>query len=892
MTIRNLEYAVHPKSVAVLGASTRKGSVGYTVLCNLINGGFEGDIWPVNPKYDEIEGRRCYRTVADLPAAPELAVIATPAPTVPGLIAELGEKGCRAAVVITAGLTRANGLRQAMLDAAKPHLLRIFGPNTIGLIVPPAKLNASFGHLQPVAGGLALLSQSGAITASLIDWAVEEQIGFSHIVSLGDMADVDVGDYLDLLAGDANTSAILLYLETVTEPRKFMAAARAASRVKPVIAVKAGRHPAGAKAAFTHTGALSGSDNVMDAALRRAGILRVKSLSELFIAAETLSRFPRLERARVGIVTNGGGAGVLAVDRLMDLKAELAELAPETIERLEREMSSNWSRTNPVDIIGDAPPQRYAAAVSAVAEDPNTDVILVMNCPTGVASPAEAARAVAELSQKGMIAGKPVLTCWLGEATAREGRKVLQEAGIATFATPADAANAVAYLGGWARAQKELTRVPSMISGECERDMEKVRAIFRTVAAEGRTILTEPEAKAVLAAYSIPVPETVVVTTPEQVEQAATRLLSVSGKLAVKLMSKTITHKSDVGGVVLDIGSAAQAREAAQAILGRLAAVGKADAVDGFSVQPMITRKGAHELILGIGHDNIFGPTLLFGAGGTAVEVMKDTAIALPPIDSVLAGDLIDATRIGKLLVGYRDRPPADREGIIRSLNALSQLVVDFPCVVSVDINPLLADKDGVIALDARIVIDPATVEKTGPNPALAIRPYPDGWEKHEVLNDDRYFLRPIKPADVVLYPPFLEKVTEKDIRLRLLAPRKHFPQEMLVRLTQIDYEREMAFVALREETGELAGIVRLFCDPDKETAEYGILVRSDLQGRGIGWALLNHVIDYARTEGIKRIDGSIFAENTKMLTMAKDLGFSVRPSGTDRTVLQVSLTL
>jgi len=518
MTIRNLEHAVDPKSVAVFGASVRQGSVGRIIMENIAAGGFEGDVWPVNPKYREIDGRRCYATADQLPAAPELAVIATPPRTVPGIIGELGRKGTRTAVVISAGLSRENGLRQAMLDAAKPYLFRVIGPNTVGLIVPHANLNASFAHMNPKPGVLALLSQSGAIATSLIDWAADKEIGFSHVVSLGDMADVDVGDYLDLLAGDTRTRAILLYLESIPNPRKFMSAARAAARLKPVIAVKTGRHAAGAKAATTHTGALSGSDKVVDAALGRAGILRVRGLGELFDAAETVARFPKLERSRVGIVTNGGGAGVLAVDRLADLRAELAELSQETIERLDKALPANWSRANPVDIIGDAPPERYGAAVAAVADDSETDALLVMNCPTGLASPAEAARAVARLAKDGMINGKPVLTCWLGEMTAREGRRILQKAGVASFETPAAAAAAVSYLSDWSRAQKALMRVPSSLGEDIRGHSATVRDMLRNAASKGRRMLTEPEAKAVIKAYGIPVPETIVVRTGDEAE--------------------------------------------------------------------------------------------------------------------------------------------------------------------------------------------------------------------------------------------------------------------------------------------------------------------------------------------------------------------------------------
>jgi acetyltransferase len=892
MTIRNLEFAARPRSIAVFGASIREGSVGHIVMRNIIAGGFEGDVWPVNPKYREVDGRPCFSRTRDLPGVPDLAVIVTPPDTVPGIIGDLGKKGTRAAIVITAGLTRENGLRQAMLDAAKPHTFRVIGPNTVGLVVPPVKLNASFAHIGANEGGLALLSQSGAIATSLMDWAADEGIGFSHIVSLGDMADVDVGDYLDMLAGDARTRAILMYLETIPEPRKFMSAARAAARIKPVIAIKSGRHEQAAKAAATHTGALSGADKVVEAALRRAGILRVHDLGELFTAAETVVRFPPLKRTRVGIVTNGGGAGVLAVDRLADFSNELAILSDETIAALDKHMPSNWSRANPVDIIGDAPAERYRMAVETVAADEAVDALLVLNCPTGLASPVEAARAVAIIAEHGKVAGKPVMACWLGEKSAREGRAILHESGIASFDTPAAAAAAVSYLGDWSRAQTALSRVPASRSEDVRGDREAALAIFRQAASEKRAMLTEPEAKAVIGAYGIPVPETVIARTPAEAEKAAKRLIETSKAVVVKLLSRTLSHKSDVGGVVLDIATPEAARKAADDIAERMKRAGKEAEIDGFVVQPMVVRKHAHELILGMNRDPIFGPAVLFGAGGTSVEVVDDTAIALPPLDDVLAGDLIDSTRIGRLLAGYRDRKPADRAGIVRALNALSQLIVDFPCVVSMDVNPLLADAEGAVALDARIAIDIAEVEQRGPNPALAIRPYPSGWEKEVDLAGQRYVLRPIKPADVSLYPDFLAKVSPEDVRLRFLAPRRHFPDEMLLRLTQLDYEREIAFVALDIETKKLAGIGRLSSDPDKHTAEFGLLVRTDLQGRGLGWVLLERLIDYARSDGLARIEGLVLNDNRKMLEMCSDFGFKAERHPSEPGVSLTTLDL
>jgi acetyltransferase len=892
VTIRNLEFAVRPRSLAVFGASARKGSVGRIVMDNIVAGGFEGDIWPVNPKYGEVAGLRCYHAATELPAAPDLGVIVTPPATVPGIVADLGARGCRAAVVITAGLTRENGLRQAMLDAAKPYLFRIIGPNTVGLMVPPARLNAGFAHMAAAPGSIALLSQSGAIATSLIDWAADNGVGFSHIVSLGDMADVDVGDWLDMLAGDAKARAIVMYLETVTNPRKFMSAARAAARIKPVIAVKAGRHKAAAKAAATHTGALSGADRVIDAALSRAGILRVEGLAELFDAAEITARFPPLENARIGIVTNGGGAGVLAVDQLVEGPGTLAELTPTTIERLDAALPPTWSHANPVDIIGDAPPDRYRAAVEAVAVDPGVDAVMALNCPTGLASPADAASAVAGLADRGRIGGKPVLTSWLGEHTAREARGILQDAGIPSFTTPSDAARAISYLADWSRAQKALTRVPSSRSEDVAGDRDAVLAIFRRTAVEGRRMLTEPEAKSAVAAYGIPVPETIVARSPTEARRAAAKLLRTSEKVVVKLLSKAISHKSDVGGVVLDIGTADRAGEAAHAIEDRVRRRAPEADIEGFAVQPMVVRRRAQELILGMSRDPIFGPVILFGAGGVAVEVMDDTAVALPPLDDVLAGDLIERTRIGRLLAGFRDREPADRRAIASALNGLSQMIVDFPCIVSVDINPLLADAEGVIALDARIEIDPDVVEEQRPNPALAIRPYPAEWEKEFSGGGANYRIRPIKPADIALYPDFLAKVSPGDVRLRFLAPRKGFSDEMLKRLTQLDYDRDIAFVALAEDGGKLAGVGRLSCDPDRTRGEYALLVRTDLQGHGIGWQLLQQILAYARAEKISRIEGIVLEENMAMLKMCREFDFTVAHHPDEPGAMLVALDL
>ena len=898
MTIRNLEFAFRARSVAFIGATPREGSVGQKVVRNLRNGGFHGEIWPVNPHHEHIYGLPCFPSVAALPATPDLGVIATPPETIPGLIAELGSRGTRAVVVLTAGLSRESGLRQAMLDAARPHNLRIIGPNSLGLFVPTIGLNASFAHIAPAAGGLAFLSQSGALASAVLDWTADRRIGFSTVVSLGDMADVDVADLLDMLAGDRATNAVLLYLETVINTRKFMSAARAAARLKPVIVIKSGRSAAAAKAAATHTGALAGADGVVNAAFRRAGLLRVRDLDQLFQAAETLARFKPIGRGRLGIVTNGGGAGVLAVDRLVDFGGELAVLSEATIVALDAALPATWSRANPVDIIGDAGPERYRQAVEAVFADPDVDALLVMACPTALASAERSAEAVIE-TVKVLDAAeprrfKPILTSWLGEHDAGPARARLRSAGIATYDTPADAIQSLTYLTGYSAAQRALLQTPPALPADFAVDAATARALFANVAAEGRNTLTEPEAKTALACFGIPVVETLVARKIEEVEALAGSVLGKSEAVAVKLLSRDVTHKSDVGGVVLGLRSAAAATQAARAIRERLAAKAPKARIDGFTVQAMVDRpKNAHELIIGVSEDSLFGPTILFGAGGTAVEVVADTAIALPPLDMKLALDLIGQTRIARLLGGYRSRAPADVDAVALALVRVSQMVIDCPEIAGLDINPLLADGDGVIALDARIVIDPKRIGARTPNERLSIRPYPSAWEQDARTASGREVtLRPIRPEDAHLYPDFIAKLENRDIRLRLLAPRKTFSDDFLARLTQIDYAREMAFVAIDPESGALAGVARLAADPDYTRAEYAVIVRSDLKAQGIGWSLMEHLIAYARADGLQRLEGTVLAENVGMLEMCRELGFAIARDPEDPGACQVRIEL
>ncbi|MGE5147101.1 MAG: acetate--CoA ligase family protein, partial [Candidatus Eiseniibacteriota bacterium] len=603
MTVRNLDRIFHPASIAVLGASTEPGSIGQVLVRNLITGGFKGPVMPVNPRHLAVEGILTYKDVAALPVTPDLAVIATPPATVPGLIAELGRRGTKAAVVITAGFgeggkEEGERLRQAVLDAAQPHLLRVVGPNCVGVMAPAIGLNASFAHISPKSGPIAFVAQSGAILTAVLDWAAGRGIGFSHMVSVGDMIDVDFGDLLDYLALDGNTTAIMLYIEAVTNARKFMSAARAAARAKPVIVIKAGRHAEGAKAAHSHTGALAGADAVYDAAFRRAGMLRVYDLDELFDAVETLAYARAVRGNRLAIITNGGGIGVLATDSLVDRGGHLAELMPQTIEKLNAVLPRTWSGGNPVDIIGDAPGKRYAAAIEAVAADANVDGILALNCPTAITSGIDAAEAVIAT---GVHKRRMVMTSWVGHLEAEPVRVRFGEAGIPTFDTPNQAVRAFMHLADYRRNQEALMEAPPSLPELFTPDTKAARAVIAPALAEGRSVLTEPEAKALLAAYGVPVARTLTAATPEAAAEAARQ---IGGPVALKILSPDITHKSDAGGVILDLETPAAVAEEARAMNQRIAKALPTARLAGFTVGEMVRRPGAHELIIGLSEDS------------------------------------------------------------------------------------------------------------------------------------------------------------------------------------------------------------------------------------------------------------------------------------------------
>ena len=889
MTIRNLDAFFAPRSVALIGASDRPHSVGATVLRNLLAAGFAGPVMPVNPRHRELAGVTVYSDVRALPTVADLAIVCTPAPTVPGIVAELAAQGTRAVVVITSGLgaKHDDGTTQkdAMLAAAGPALLRVLGPNCVGLLVPAIGLNASFAHTDALPGQVAFVSQSGALVTAVLDWAKSRGIGFSKFVSIGDGADVDFGDLVDYLASDPQTSAILLYIESIRSARKFMSAARAAARNKPVIVVKAGRAAEGARAAASHTGALAGADDVYDAAIRRAGMLRVLTTEELFDAVETLARAKPLTGDRLAIVTNGGGPGVMATDALVLGGGHLAALSPATQARLDAALPPTWSHGNPVDIGGDAPVERYVAALRALEGEPGCDAVLFLHAPTAIVRSDAIAAAVAPVMD---AMTKPVFACWLGGDAVRAARACFAQQAIPDYDTPEAAVRAFLHAVAYRRNQELLLESPPATAGAFVPERARARAAVEAALRGGsRSILSEADSKRVLGAYGVPTVETRIATTIDEAVRFAGEL---GYPVALKILSPQITHKSDVGGVVLDLADADAVAAAARAMRERVARARPDATPAGFTVQPIVRRPDAHELIAGVTTDAVFGPIVLFGAGGKAVEVIADRAVGLPPLNAVLARDIIARTRVAKLLAGYRDRPAADIDAIADTLIAISNLVADLPEVIELDINPLLADARGVVALDARIVVAPATssgVER------FAIKPYPAELEETVAWNGTRIVLRPIRPEDGEQHRAFVASLTPEDIRHRVFMRARDLSPTQFGRLTQIDYDREMAFVAVAEEGGsaKTLGVVRAIADPDNRVAAFAIIVRSDLKGKGLGSILLAKMIAYCASRGTCAIEGEALAGNARVLALARRYGFATTPSA-DGTMLTLRLVL
>ncbi|CAN7406293.1 bifunctional acetate--CoA ligase family protein/GNAT family N-acetyltransferase [Caulobacter sp. LjRoot300] len=872
MSLQNLSPLLSPASVAVIGGSDRPGSVGQVIVENLLSGGFAGPVHLVNPRPQSVVGTIWSATITDLPEPPDLAVVAVPAAAVPQVVAELGAAGVKIAAILSAGLTQANGLRQAMLEAARPFGLRIIGPNGLGLLAPHARLNASFARGAPQPGGLALISQSGALVSGVIDWANTRQLGFSGIVSVGDMAEVDLGDLIDLFAADAHTDAILLYVEGVTNAAKFMSAARAAARIKPVIALKAGRNAASGKAVRSHTGALAGAYDVHACAFERAGIVQVETLTDLFDAAAVLRAGRGLAGERLAIVTNGGGAGILALDAMASSGGVLAELGPETLDRLNAVLPADWSHGDPVDLMGDASDERYRLALDAVLADAGVDAVLVMNCPTALSNPGDIARGVAAsvVTARGWGLSKPVIACWLGDANQDAAGPILSAAGVPMFGAPDAAARAFGHLLAARHAKASLMAAPARHDARVG-NRSAALDLIQTARSQGRTLLNEVEAKALLNAYGV-------ATVPTRLAATAQDVAGICAELAppyaVKIVSPQISHKSDVGGVALDLPNAEAASAAAAAMVARIARTCPDAVITGFAVETMIPLRRAHELIVGLAQDATFGPVLMVGAGGKAVEVLKDRALGLPPLDGELAQAMIAKTRVSRLLTGYRDEPQADIGGVAAALEALSAIAVDLPDIVELDINPLRVDAYGVLALDARIVI----TQDASPTSRLIIQPVPMEWAADlRTRSGLAFHVRPVRPDDTPAVAAFFAQLDAEDLRLRFLSPLRTVDADRLALMTQVDYRRTMTFLAFDADGRTVIATAMLASGADPERAEVAVTVRSDLKGHGLGWTLLDHVLAYARARGIKVVHSLESADHVAALQLERDMGFTAR---------------
>ncbi|MEX3009628.1 GNAT family N-acetyltransferase [Hoeflea sp. TYP-13] len=888
-----LEYLFNPRSIAVFGASESGQSVGSMVFENLLKSNFGGPIVPVNPKYGEVAGRRCYASIAKYGATVDLAVIATPAPTVPAIIKQCGKAGIRNAIVLSAGFGEADGkgkaLNAKLIEAARKAGVRFLGPNCVGLVRPGISLNATFLKSSTPRGGLALISQSGALCSAISDYAAPHHLGFSTLASLGNASDTGFGDVLKFLAADAETTAILLYVEGIRNARSFISSLRLAARMKPVVVLKAGRHNQSAKAAHTHTGALIGSDEVFDAAIERAGAVRVNTFGQLFAAAEILSSKTRAGGNRLGIITNGGGAGVLAADRAGDLHLDLPQLSPSTLRQLDAALPAYWSKSNPIDILGDAVPESFGKAVTACLEDPEFDGVLVMLTPQSMTDPLGAARAVIDA-----VPGrnrKPVLACWMGESSVEEARQLLSANGIPDFETPERAVEAFSYLAKHEQNRKLALQTPGPLSDVKIPDIEGAREIINAVLNSGRSVLSDTESKKVLQAFHMPINTTVEAGSREEAIAAAG---SLGYPVAMKINSPQISHKSDVGGVRLNIKDDDEVAAAWDDITSSARAAIPDAKIRGVTVEPMIDTDNGRELVVGASRDAVFGPTILFGAGGTMVEVLRDKAVSLPSLNAVLANRLVDRTRVSRLLAAFRGQPAVDREAVIGLLLRVSDLVCELPEIDELDINPLLAGPGGVICMDARIRAS-RQPKGAGRYDHMAIQPYPRDLAQRSDLEDGTpLVIRPIRPEDAESEKKFVRDLSAQAKQFRFMYALNELTPTMLARFTQIDYDREMALVAFTEEDGKPVqqGVARYSINPDDTSCEFAIVVSQDRQHQGIGTKLMTALMEAARIHGLEIMEGTVLSENKAMLKLMSELGFSRKRSEAEPSLFVVERQL
>lgn len=878
-----LDAIFAPKAVAVIGATEAAGSVGRTVLWNLMSNPFGGTVFPVNPRHPGVLGIKAYPDIRSVPAKVDLAVIVTPAAAVPGLVGECAEAGVKGLIVISAGFKELGppgaALEQQILERARKAKIRIVGPNCLGVMNPITGLNATFAAGMARPGNVAFISQSGALCTAVLDWSFKEQVGFSAFVSIGSMLDVGWGDLIDYLGNDARTQSILIYMETIGDARAFMSAAREVALTKPIIVIKPGRTDAAAKAAASHTGSLTGGDEVIEVAFRRSGVLRVNNISDLFYMAEVLAKQPRPTGPRLTILTNAGGPAVLATDALITLGAELTPLSAETHAALNALLPPHWSRNNPVDILGDATAERYARALDICAKDPNADGLLVILTPQDMTEPTQTAEALRRYAR---IPGKPVLSSWMGGPTVEAGEDILNRAGIPTFPYPDTAARAFHFMWRYAENLRDLYETPAGAGDDAGAGPDRAAAarLIDAVRKDGRSLLTEAESKRLLALYGVPTVPTEIATTEGEAARCARAL---GYPVAVKLHSRTITHKTDVGGVKLDLGDARAVKAAFKAIKAAVTLKAGAGHFDGVTVQPMITLADSYEVILGSSLDPQFGPVLLFGAGGELVEIFKDRALALPPLNATLARHLMAKTKIYTALKGVRGRPPVDMAALETAIVRFSRLVSEQPWIKEVDINPLLVSPERIVALDARVVVHGPEVAATS-IPRPAIRAYPAQYVQAWTARDGtRLTVRPIRPEDEPLMVAFHQTLSDRSVRLRYFHPLKlsqRVAHERLIRVCFTDYDRDMLLVVERRDpkTGhpEILGVGRLSKIPGHDEAEFAMLISDVWQAKGMGTKLLGTLLQVARDEKLSRVSADILAENLEMQRVCKRLGFRV----------------
>jgi len=880
MVTLNLEKIFDPQSIAVIGASDEEDSVGYALMKNLTEKGYEGKNYPINLHKTEILGDRAYQTVGQLPEAVDLAIIAAPAKTVPPLVEECGKAGILGIIIISAGFKEigAEGkeLENRIREIKRKYNLRIIGPNCLGVIRPSISLNATFTNKTPKPGNIAFISQSDALGAAILDWATHENIGFSNFVSVGSMIDVDFGDLIDYFGTDPKTRSILMYIEGITNARKFMSAARHFARTKPIIVVKSGKFSESAKAVASHTGALTSEDMTYDAAFKRAGIVRVEDIGDLFNCAEVLGDQPLPRGPKLAIITNAGGPGVMAADALIAGGGKLAELSMKTVESLDKVLPTFWSRENPIDISGDSKADIYKSVVNTCLDDENIDGLLIIYTPQGVADPAKVAKNVAVICKKRGLC-KPILTSFMGYEEVEEANRILNENNVPTYSTPEQAIKTYMYMHQYNRNLELLYQTPEELPVDSSPPKRPINVVVKEAARENREKLTDIEAKKLLEAYHIPVVRTLIAETEDEAVSAASQL---GYPVVLKILSPHIVHKSDIEGVALDIHSKAELQEAFRKVMQQAKEKMPEAETQGVTVQPMIRKKG-YEIILGAKTDPLFGPVILFGMGGVGVEIFKDIAIGLPPLNQILARRIIEETKVYQLLKGYRNLPPANLKLLEEIMVRFSQMLVDFPQIKEVDINPLFINEKEALALDARVVIDKERVfAKFEPHKHLVISPYPKKYETVWRMRDGRtVLLRPIKPEDEPLWLEMFQNFSEESVRYRFFQIIKDTPHEVRVRYSNIDYDREIGIVAELEEEGrrQILGVVRLIIEPDGKNGEIAFIVADPWQGLGLGSKMVDYMIEICKDKGLETVYALMLPDNYRAIRLLKKMGFTIQ---------------